>query len=124
MKNSKNGFAMVDVLLAVLVLAIGIGFLTGLFTTAKRNAGYAETLTNASFVAEQAKNNLRLPRAKSPLNEEGLAKGTQTMGGLEYTWRASRIKSDPGTDRVVLVVTWEDFMGLHNQRFLTSIPTR
>lgn len=124
MKKSKNGFALVDVLCAVLVLAIGVGFLTSLFTAAKRQAGFGEGLTNAGFVAEQVKNTLRMPRPKSLLDEQGLAHGIQEVGALKYMWRASRVKSDPGSDRIMLVISWEDFMGKHRQRFLTSIPTR
>jgi len=123
-EKPKNGFALVDVLLAVLVLAIGVGYLTSLMTSSARQTGAATNLTHASYLVERVKDDLKFPGSGARLNSEGTARGTEKIQAIDYSWTARRESSEAGVDQVQINVTWKDFSGSHSHVFVTSIRSR
>lgn len=121
MKRSDEAFALVDVLMAVLILAIGLSLVTGMISNSYRNVKAARILTNAAYVAEKVKDDLRSP--SSPHRWTGQRKeGGRRLGSVDYQWQVEKVKTEAGIDQVQINVAWKDAVGSHTQAFLTCLP--
>lgn len=120
MKQKKAGFALVDVLMAVVLLALGISFITSLLTSSHRNVKQAETLTQAAYVAETAKDTLWA----LTFHESGTMVGEDKIGDTKYQWQAEKTGGDSRINQVKIQVKWTDVAGVHQQVFMTALPVR
>jgi prepilin-type N-terminal cleavage/methylation domain-containing protein len=104
-KRSK-GFSMVEVLIALLILAISLLALAGLMVTTTRNSSFGGHMTEASTFAQDKLEQLRV----SPW--AGVATGNDTtLGstGITYTRNWTVTPNADGNQRwVSITLTWTD----------------
>jgi len=119
MKHSERGTALIDVLMAVVVLAITVALLTALLPTSHATIRSADELGNAAFVAQKVADRLRAPGVAI------LEKGDERVGTTTYEWKVTQRTEDAGVSQVRITVGWkgahEDF---HTQDFLSSARKR
>lgn len=82
---SQRGFSLVEVLVALAVLAIAMGALVSAATRNTSNQGYLEQRIFAHWVAM---NHLAEMRLLEEPPAEGAADGKELLGGREWRWRS------------------------------------
>jgi len=102
----SKGFSMVEVLIALLILAISLLALAGLMMTTTRNSSFGGHMTEASTFAQDKLEQLRV----SPW--AGIVAGNDTaLGstGITYTRNWAVTQNGDGTQRwVSITITWTD----------------
>jgi general secretion pathway protein I len=88
------GFTLLEVMVALAVLAIALGAIIKAAGTSSGDIGYLRDRTLASWVALNQINRLRLAR-KWP--DEGNHKGTVEMAGREWQWEL-QVNNTPNKD--------------------------
>lgn len=97
-----RGFTLVEVLVAVAVLAIAMAGVIGAMARQASNAGYLKQRTMALWVAHNRLAELQI-QAQAP--DTGRSDGKVQMGGAEWEWNAAVIKTeDPRLRRVDIEV--------------------
>jgi len=90
----QAGFSLMEVMIALLVLAIALGALIEAGGNAARNASRMQERTIAHWVAENVAAELRLEAALAPT---GKREGKETQLGRTWRWRAT-LSSTPDPD--------------------------
>ncbi len=102
MHRVAAGFTLVEVLVAVAVLAIALSAVIGAMAQQAKNAGYLRDKTLAVLVAHNRLAELQL---EQELPATGRSDGEVQMSGVEWTWRAQVTETeDPYLNRVDLEV--------------------
>lgn len=100
--SSARGFTLVEVLVAVAVLAIAMAAVIGAMARQADNAGYLKQKTLALWVAH---NRLAEIQIQSQTPATGRSDGKAQMGGFEWRWEAVvQATEDPRLRRIDLVV--------------------
>ena len=123
--KKSNGFTLIEVLVALVILSIALLSLAGLMATTTRNNSAGGHMTEAATVAQDALERLRL----SPLNmiTTGVMIHDSFVGstGISYTrnWTATP-NANNNFDTINLTVTWTDPVKLQNHSIsmLSGIP--
>lgn len=101
-RQVASGFTLVEVLVAVAVLAIALSAVIGAMAQQANNAGYLRDKTLALWVAHNRLAELQLDEE---LPGTGRSDGEVEMSGVEWTWRAQVTETeDPYLNRVDLEV--------------------
>jgi general secretion pathway protein I len=101
-RQVATGFTLVEVLVAVAVLAIALSAVIGAMAQQANNAGYLRDKTLALWVAHNRLAELQLDEE---LPGTGRSDGEVEMSGVEWTWRAQVTETeDPYLNRVDLEV--------------------
>jgi len=116
--KKSNGFTLIEVLVALVILSIALLSLAGLMATTTRNNSAGGHMTEAATVAQDALERLRL----SPLNmiPTGVKIQDSFVGstGIAYqrTWTAKLDPINPSNtfDEIDITVTWVDPIKLQN----------
>lgn len=97
-----RGFTLLEILVALAVLAISLGALIKIAAESANNVGYLRDRTLAAWVANNKVNETLLSRAwPAP----GLSQGTAAMAGRQWRWRLTVSNtSDPDLRRLDVVV--------------------
>ncbi len=109
-RRSEAGFTMIEVMVAVLLTAIAVIGLVGLYRVQTRSAGYSRRSTEASVLAGDKLEQLRTEAISAPGGgtETGLdSRGVASVGGpFSRTWTITQ----PATDqwKLQVDVTWDD----------------
>lgn len=102
----SKGFSMVEVLIALLILAISLLALAGLMMTTTRNSSFGGHMTEASTFAQDRLEQLRV----SPW--AGIVAGNDTVlgsTGINYTRNWTVTPNATGDQRwVSITITWTD----------------
>ena len=102
----SKGFSMVEVLIALLILAVSLLALAGLMVTTTKNSSFGGHMTEASTFAQDKLEQLRV----SPW--AGITTGNDTtLGstGITYTRNWTVTQNTDGTQRwVSITLTWTD----------------
>ena len=102
----SKGFSLVEVMIALLILAIALLALAGLMVTTTRNSSFGGHMTEASTFAQDRLEQLRV----SPW--AGVAAGNDTIQGstgITYTRNWTVTPNADGTQRwVSITLTWTD----------------
>lgn len=97
-----GGFTLVEVLVAVAVLAIALAAVIGAMARQADNAGYLKQKTLAVWVAH---NRLAEVQLQPKVPGTGRSDGTVEMGGFEWRWEAVvNATEDPRLRRIDIIV--------------------
>jgi general secretion pathway protein I len=81
--SAERGFTLLEVLIALAIVAIALGTLIKASGDAAGNAGYLQERSLAHWVAE---NQIALLLAERRWPERGTRRGTETQGGRDWRW--------------------------------------
>ncbi len=97
-RGVPGGFTLIEVLIAVFVVALGIGALLTTISSSARAAGQMRDQSMARWVALNRLAELRLSRERPAV---GTTTGEADLGNMHWTWR--QVISDPGLAGVLRV---------------------
>ena len=89
-KKSK-GFTLLEVMIALLIVAIGLGAIVDSAGNTTMHAAYLREKTIAGWVAQ---NEIALYRAKRTWGSDSTRKGKATMANVEWSWEMEISKTD------------------------------
>jgi general secretion pathway protein I len=96
--NHQNGFTLIEVVVAVFVIAIGLGAVIKTIGTVTRNTALLSERTVAMWVAQNALAEFELDINNNAQEE---SEGTEEMIGIEWHWtKIIEETQDPGVRRV------------------------
>jgi len=125
MKRSENGTALIDALMAVVILAITAALLSALLPTSHATIRSAEELGNAAYVAQKVADDLRSRGGQALVEGAEEIEGTERLGTTMYDWKAKQRAMEAGVAQVRITVGWEDaHKNFHTQKFLSSARGR
>ena len=120
MSNSleERGFTLIEVLIGLIILAIGILAVAGMQITSIRGTSFSNSLTQASVIAQD-----RLEFIKSlPLNDARLDTGTYpdppNIGIFTRIYQATR-NANPNYVTIIYTVSWLEKGVTHTVSFRT-----
>lgn len=110
-KRSQAGFTMIEVMIAVLLTAIAVVGVVGLYRVQTRSAGYSRYATEASVLAADRLEQLRTIAIAVPIFpaviEPNLdSRGQATPGGM-FT-RSYTAVDESGFWKLTVTVSWDD----------------
>jgi len=82
-RNTGRGFTLIEVLIALAVVALAVGALLGTITSAASNLSYLKDKTLAEWVAL---NRLTEIRISQQMPDKGKRTGNTVMGGMRWQW--------------------------------------
>ncbi|MDO9350611.1 MAG: prepilin-type N-terminal cleavage/methylation domain-containing protein [Deltaproteobacteria bacterium] len=123
MKNSLNskGFTLIEVLVALVILAVSLLALAGLMTTSTRNTASGGRLTEAATFAQDKLEELRAMSWESiPLNQT--TDSPISRPGIQYdrSWIASLNALNPDIKEIQITIRWTDATS-HSLRFFSAL---
>jgi prepilin-type N-terminal cleavage/methylation domain-containing protein len=107
----ERGFTLIEVLIGMIILAIGILAVAGMQITSIRGTSFSNSLTQASVIAQD-----RLEFIKSlPLNDARLDTGTYpdppNIGIFTRSYQATR-NANPNFVNIIYTVSWLEIVKL------------
>lgn len=108
-----------EVLIAVVFLAIGVLAIAGLQVTSVRGNYFSNNLMQATYVAQDRLEFLKnLPFNSAQLGANNYNEGNTTVSGVVFNRSYTVVDNVNGYKRITYVVTWNDGVG-HNITFST-----
>lgn len=86
MTMRRDGFTLVEVVVAVVILGVGVVAVAGTFGNSARMVGQGWRFTRAAAIASQRLETLRRQANSTSPRCTALASGTQTSGSITQTW--------------------------------------
>ena len=105
-RTRSNGFTLIEILVALVILSIALLALAGLMVTTTKNSSFGGRMTEAATFAQDLLEQLRA----SPWANV-VSGADQKMGstGINYTRNWNVVPNPPGTQRwVTITVNWND----------------
>ena len=107
-KSNKQGFTLLEIIIALSILSIGLLGLASLQLTAIRGKAFAEDFSKEEILAASRMRSL----LALPYTDADLTAGSHTdpspPSGYEVTWQVSDNDPVKSTKTIVLTVTWAD----------------
>lgn len=116
-KKFKNGFTLIEVMLAMAVFSIAGIAILGTADTNARNLGHLESKIVASWVASNQLVEVTLDTTWPPKNNK---KGKVELAGQEWFWQQKVIKT---TDKDLRAIVMEVRLTERDESVLTSLMT-
>lgn len=86
MIKRRDGFTLVEVVVAIVILSVGVVAVAGTFGSSARMVGQGWRFTRAAAIASQRIETLRRQANSTSPRCTALAGGTQTSGNITQTW--------------------------------------
>lgn len=99
-KNPGEGFTLIEVMIAVFLLAVALIGLASVTTTVIKSTEYSQTLTTATTLAKDKIEDLKA----SPYGD--IASGSDTSGIFNRSWTVTSSASPSDYKTIVVTVTW------------------
>jgi type IV pilus assembly protein PilV len=118
----SNGFSLIEVLVALVILAVSLLALAGLMTTTTRNTASGGRLTEAATLAQDKLEELRAMSWESiPLNQTS-ADSPISRPGIQYdrSWITSLNALNPDIKEIQITIRWTDATS-HSLRFFSAL---
>lgn len=121
---NNRGFTMIEVLLGLVILAIGLLALAGLQITSIRGNFFSNNLMQASYVAQERLEFLKnpsltlVPPRSLELQEGSHNDSPRTISGIVFNRRYTVVNDPAGFIIISYVVSWNDRVD-HNITFST-----
>ena len=117
MKNSENGFTLIELVVALLIFSIGVmGFMKLQGETIRGNAFSQHLSTAVSLAQDKAENLVNAGLASGDLSLGNHAGATVVKNGVSYslTWVVSALGTATNSRQVALTVTWQEKLLSHS----------
>ena len=122
MTHKAQGFTIIEVLVAVIVLTVGVSALVGSAGVVTRMIGQGRRTTRAVEVAERRLENLRQTALATTPQCTGLANGSATQtGGISEVWQITTPVAAPTTRVLRSIITYRNGRGTSVDTLSTSI---
>lgn len=124
MKNylKSNGFTLIEVLIALVILAISLLALAGLMTTTTKNNSTGGRITEAATLAQDKLEELRaLPWDSIPVDEAD-SDTPESRPGVQYerSWVANLNNLNSDIKEIQITISWTDVTS-HSLRFFSAL---
>jgi type IV pilus assembly protein PilV len=117
--EKQGGFSLIEVLVAVVFLAIGVLAIAGLQVTSVRGNYFSNNLMQATYVAQDRLEFLKnLPFGSSQLQANNYNDGNTIISGIVFNRSYTVVNNVTGYKTISYTVTWNDGVG-HNITFST-----
>jgi type IV pilus assembly protein PilV len=109
MELNTKGFTLIEVLVGLILLAIGLLAIAGMQITSVRGNFFSHYLTQASYVVQDRLEFLdNLPYDSAQLQAGNYNEGSTTVSGIVFN-RSYTVVNDAGGYRIInYTVTWND----------------
>lgn len=104
MINQQRGFTVIEVLVAVLIAAVGMTLFTGAAISVARSNRHAAALTQSTLIAEEKLAYLH-QIGFANIDPKGYS-GTKLIDGVEYSWSIKPTEKQPGVAYMHCEVSW------------------
>jgi len=117
---NQKGFTLIEVLIGLLILAVGLLGVAGMQLLSVRGNSSSNHLTQASYVAQERLEFLRgLSLTEAALSTGSPhSEGTTTISGTAFV-RSYTVASEGSLKRITYTVTWNDGVN-HSVTFVTK----
>jgi type IV pilus assembly protein PilV len=123
--KKSNGFTLIEVLVALVILSIALLSLAGLMVSTTRNNAGGAHLTEAATLAQDALERLRLAQPL-PSTDIATTYNTTTVApsGIQYTWGWTASNPVPSLETITITVNWTDPIKLtsHTITMVSAFP--
>ncbi|MFQ5950431.1 MAG: type IV pilus modification protein PilV [Nitrospiria bacterium] len=100
MRGNKNGFSLIEVMIAMIVLSVGLLALVGMFETGMKSLQVGNKRTVASQLAQNKMEALRLTTPVPVSDKE------DNPEGMTRRWSIRKSKDDPNIWVISVEVSW------------------
>jgi general secretion pathway protein I len=117
----NNGFTLIEVMVALTIIAISLGALLSTSGTQANSAGYLKLKTLAHWVAVNEMTQLRIAREFPATSDK---KGSTKMADKEWYWTRTTKKTEDKDARQVTFTVYQDKSRKKNLSSLTGYANR
>ncbi len=118
---SVNGFTLIEIMVALTIIAISLGALLSTSGSQANNAAYLKQKTIAHWVASYEITKLQIEKTFPGVGDE---KGSTEMAGHEWFWIRTTIKTQDENARQVELKIFSDKQRIQNLTRLIGYVTR
>ena len=105
---NKKGFSLLEVLIGLVILAIGLLAIAGMQVTSVRGNFFSKNITEANYVAQDRMEFLNnIPLDSPELQPGNYNYGTQNYSGVVFT-RSYSVVNNGGLRTITYIVRWND----------------
>ena len=119
--NHQSGFTLIEVLVALAIIAIALGALLSTSGSQANSTAYLKQKTIAHWVAM---NELTRLNVENRFPDLGTAKGSVEMAGAEWFWQRETLKTEDPSARQVSYTVYADKTRRQNLTRLTGYVIR
>ena len=119
--SGQHGFTLIEVLVALAIIAIALGALLSTSGSQASSTGYLKSKTIAHWVAMNELTRLNVEKRFPDL---GVAKGSVEMAGAEWFWQRDTKKTEDKSARQVSYTIYADKARTQNLAHLTGYVIR
>jgi prepilin-type N-terminal cleavage/methylation domain-containing protein len=119
--RDDKGMTLVEIMVAMIILAIALAWLAPMLVTAMRGNRLGGDLTTASTLAQDKIEELRNVSYSSLLSHPA---GQDTVGKMIRNWNIAEELGQDGLARITITVSWQDDKGEDHQAQFETMQAR